>query len=439
MDRDRQSSRYRVPDGLAWVDEPLDDGSGALYLTQVPDGRTVLLEGSARLIWLVAVQGGEVATEVAALVGVSASEIEQDVRRFLSELADRGLLVDSEAPPGSSTAADGDVGGSRDVAADPPPPSRQSRTLTKVRRHVSMRLDQAVALAVRRLGPSLRTPAWDGDPRFALVTVNFSTTRYLKLMLLTLAEQDDLGLLRRIVICDNDSRDAPGPFLKALEADTDRVAVTRNARPASHAEGMRAALRALRRAERGDPSPANILLFCDTDVIFRRPDTLRAIADRFADGDVAFVGELRRHVFPYPEAQASFLAVRRDWAERRATAPWVDHGSPAYWLQRSIWRQGGRGEDFPSNADGYILHRGRSGVAAGRRLLTGYRRGSATDARPHFMGVPGGPAIWADVERHHHGMLEAPDAAAALAIADALASIPDPASANAPHNRGSNR
>lgn len=216
--------------------------------------------------------------------------------------------------------------------------------------------------------------------------------------------------MKRIVICDNGSQDEPEPFLTDLESRIDRVTVTRNSRPLSHARGMRRALKALREAERGEEKPANILLICDTDVVFRNPDTLRALADRFrSDDDVAFVGELRRHVFPHPEAQASFLAVRRDWAERRRTAPWVDHGSPAYWMQRSIWEQGGRGDDFPSNVGGYILHRGRSGVAAGQEQFPSHHLRTETYNNPHYMGVPGGAAIWRTIEDHHAGTLDSPE------------------------------
>ena len=72
--------------------------------------------------------------------------------------------------------------------------------------------DQAWAMTRHRLGPMAHEEQYDGDPRFALVTVNRSTTRYLKLMLLTLAEQQEFGLVRRIVIVDNASRDRAGSF-----------------------------------------------------------------------------------------------------------------------------------------------------------------------------------------------------------------------------------
>jgi len=397
-----------VPDNVASVDGAGQGTAGELYLTVVPDGKTVLLKDTARLIWLIAAEGGDVLAEVAALVGEPPEAIEADVHRFLADLTGRGLLATEEqATPGRppQAAASSRAGAHRAARTSV---GLDRSTWDKVRRHVLQRLDQAFALTVRKLGPAPKTPAWDGDPRIALLTVNFSTTRYLKLMLLTLAEQNDLDLLKRIVVCDNGSRDGAEPFLTDLESQVDRVTVTRHARPASHARGMRAALRALREAERGEDKPANILLFCDTDVVFRNPDTLRAVADRFRDRDVAFVGELRRGLFAYPEAQASFLAVRRDWAERRTTAPWVDHGSPAYWLQRSIWREGGRGDDFPSNMGGYILHRGRAGVAAAQEYLASHHRRTVTTSNPHFMGVPDGEQIWQTIEDAHASILHTP-------------------------------
>lgn len=400
---------YVVPPNIAWVDGADFGMAEELYLTVVPEGRTVLLKDTARLIWHVAAEGGDVLAGVAELVGLPPEQIADDVNGFLTDLVARGLLT--KRGEVATTEASQYPAAPATTAATP----RTNRlpfdrtTLDKVRRHAQQRADQVAALAARRLGPNPRTAAWDGDPRIALLTVNFSTTRYLKLMLLTLAEQKNLGLLTRIVICDNGSRDEPEPFLTELESRIERVTVTRNSRPLSHARGMRSALKALREAEKGEEEAANILLFCDTDVVFRNPDTLRALADRFrSDDGVAFVGELRRHLFPFPEAQASFLAVRRDWAERRRTAPWVDHGSPAYWMQRSIWQQGGRGDDFPSNRGGYILHRGRAGVAAAQEYLPSHHLGTVTYNEAHYMGVPDGAAIWQSIEDRHAGLIDSP-------------------------------
>jgi hypothetical protein len=287
----------------------------------------------------------------------------------------------------------------------------------RVRRRVEERVDQALTLVRWKWRPPVAEPRFDGDPRFALLTVNRSTTRYLKLLLLTLLEQSALSRVRRIIVCDNDSRDGGMDFLRRLSAAVPDIHVV--ARPAlalghSHAQGMRAAIQIRNRVEAGLPGPArsNLLLFIDPDVVFRNRDALADLGDVFREGDAAAAGELRDDLYPYPEAQASFLAVRSDWCARADVWPWVNHGAPSYWLQRSIWRAGGRIAHFPSNQGGYILHRGRAAIAAIAHSapLSSY---ATVPALPHFMGVPDGPAIWAAIEAQHEALL-APAAEASL-------------------------
>lgn len=96
MDTDHGHATYRVPDDIAWIDGTDASMGEELYLTKVPDGHTVLLTGSARLIWLVAAEGQSVLPAVAELAGVAPSAIEDDVHCFLRDLTLRGLLTRSE-------------------------------------------------------------------------------------------------------------------------------------------------------------------------------------------------------------------------------------------------------------------------------------------------------------------------------------------------------
>lgn len=272
---------------------------------------------------------------------------------------------------------------------------------------VEERVDQAWALGRKRAASANDVSGFDGDPRFAIVTVNFSTTRFLKLMLLTLSEQTGLERVRNVIIVDNASRDGGVSFVRALAARAKRIALVENRLLLSHARGMRRGLRFLDETDAAEPADqrANLVLSIDTDVIFRNPDTLTHLARPFVEDGAAAAGELRRGLYPYPEAQASFLAVRRDVYARSDVAPWVNHGAPAYWLQRSLWQAGLRVADFPSNAGGYILHRGRSGVAAAGayRPLSSYA--SIVNRGAHFMGVPGGAEIWSSTERKWDSLL----------------------------------
>ena len=99
---------------------------------------------------------------------------------------------------------------------------------------------------------------------------------------------------------------------------------------------------------------SNLLLFCDTDIIFRNTETLTDLATSLVAKNTAFAGELRYNLYPYPEAQASFFGLRRDCYARPDVVPFVHHGAPGYWMQRSLWRAGLHLADFPSNNGNYI-------------------------------------------------------------------------------------
>ena len=270
-------------------------------------------------------------------------------------------------------------------------------------RQAELKTDQAWTLLRWKLGSRPSVENFDGDPRLALITVNFSTTRYLKLMLLTLCEQRDLHRVHRIVIVDNDSRDGGKPFLRRLAACVRRLHLVENRFFPTHARGLRKGVAFLDQYEASCPTsrPCNLFLFCDTDVIFLNPRTLTDLTAALAEPKAALAGELRRGLFPYPEVQASFFLLRRDCYARPETVPFVHHVAPAYWMQRSLWRAQLRLVDFPSNRGAYILHRGRSGVAAARHHHPHSKVATIPDYDPHYMGVAEGEQIWANTENRH--------------------------------------
>ena len=96
------------------------------------------------------------------------------------------------------------------------------------------------------------------------MTVNRSTTRYLKLMLLTLAEQEELGIVRRLVIVDNGSRDGGAGFLGSLAAAVPRFELVTNRWFLNHARGMRSGVRTLAHAERNEASTATAPTSCSS-------------------------------------------------------------------------------------------------------------------------------------------------------------------------------
>jgi hypothetical protein len=282
------------------------------------------------------------------------------------------------------------------------------------RRQFAQYADRAWVWAGRRIIRSRRTHPFDGSPRFALLTVNFHTTRYLKLLLLTLSEQQFLGLIHRIVVCDNDSRDGGRAFLQELARRVPRVELIEHRRLLSHARGLRGCIRALDRVEVHLPARerCNLMLCSDTDVVFRSPETLIDLAGVAITHDAALIGEIRHGPNPTPDIQASFFVVRRDCYARRDVVPFVNDGSPAYRLQRSISAAGLTVVNFPTYSGGFVLHRGRSAVSATREFAprSAY---STVPAVAHFMGVPDGARIWAEIEARHAPLLE-PDAESQL-------------------------
>lgn len=268
-----------------------------------------------------------------------------------------------------------------------------------------MLVDRLVAMPWKRFGPGYVAEPVRGDPRLAMVIVNFSTTRYLKLLLLTLAEQEHLGLLHRIVLVDNGSRDGGRELVARLDDRIPAVHAVLRRHRLGHGPGMRAGVRALDRIDGRSDRPANLLLFCDADVVFRSPDVLSALAGTALASEPALVGEIRR-AYAEPDIQASFFMVRRDVHARRGVPPLVHDGAPAYRMQRAIFRSGSTVVDLRTNHGGLILHRGRAGIEAAQRYRPRHAYAAVRDAGPHFMGVPDGARIWAEVELRHADLLD---------------------------------
>ena len=91
-------TRYRIADDVAWVSrEDLDVGdSPTAYVTLLPRGGPITLEGSACLVWLALVDGGtldEIAATAAAMSDRDAAQIAGDVLALIEQLVDVGLAA----------------------------------------------------------------------------------------------------------------------------------------------------------------------------------------------------------------------------------------------------------------------------------------------------------------------------------------------------------
>lgn len=90
---------YTVPDDVAWVDgSTIASGGETVFLMRVPDGRPMVLTGSAAAIWTLAITGVDPVAGIAELTGEAEDVIAPDTLAFLADLVDRGLLAPRSAP-----------------------------------------------------------------------------------------------------------------------------------------------------------------------------------------------------------------------------------------------------------------------------------------------------------------------------------------------------
>lgn len=91
--------RYRIADDVAWVsEEDLDGGEEpTAYLTRLPKGPPILLEGSGCVVWLALEEGGtleEVIAAAASMTGAEADSISDDVATLVDQLVVIGVVTE---------------------------------------------------------------------------------------------------------------------------------------------------------------------------------------------------------------------------------------------------------------------------------------------------------------------------------------------------------
>lgn len=274
-------------------------------------------------------------------------------------------------------------------------------------------LDRATVVVGRFTSRSPRSvEAYDGEPRVALVTVSFNTKELTKLMLLTMAEQPWAKDLRRLVVVDNASQDGSFDLLRRLRSE--HTAVLQNPGSTSHGVGLRYALDWLEQAERALPEKqrCNLYWIVDSDIIFLRTDSLPVLCGEMTRTDASLLGELQFDLGE-PYAHPCCLLVRRDAYRNPAVLPFVDHGAPALWLERSLRRAGLRIRDFPVRRHEHIVHRGRGSIAAVNRLGLVHAYATVRDTA-HFHGNPAGSTRWQEAEQRHASRLGDDNDAAAI-------------------------
>lgn len=88
---------YRIADDVAWVSrEELDNGSSVTaYVTLMPHGGPLTMEGSACLVWLALDEGGtldEITAVAADMADIDRDQIRGDVLDLIEQLVGAGLV-----------------------------------------------------------------------------------------------------------------------------------------------------------------------------------------------------------------------------------------------------------------------------------------------------------------------------------------------------------
>jgi hypothetical protein len=86
--------RYAIADNVAWVSQDDLDGGDVptAYLTKVPKGMPILLEGSGCVVWLALAEGGTLEEITAASAHMSAAPVE-DIRDDVADLIDQLVVI----------------------------------------------------------------------------------------------------------------------------------------------------------------------------------------------------------------------------------------------------------------------------------------------------------------------------------------------------------
>ena len=87
-------TRYQIAADVAWVSqEDLDGGdTPTAYLTRLPGGPPILLEGSGCLVWLALAEGGTMEEITAAAAEMSESSVEA-ISDDVAELVDQLVAI----------------------------------------------------------------------------------------------------------------------------------------------------------------------------------------------------------------------------------------------------------------------------------------------------------------------------------------------------------
>jgi hypothetical protein len=239
---------------------------------------------------------------------------------------------------------------------------------------------------------------WSGKPeRVGVVMVSYNTV--------AVTAQAIYALLRtvrtpgiRLVVVDNASTDGSARLLTAL-AEAGLCELIANSEQRYHGPALTQAMDHLAATQTADGRVGPVWVL-DSDCIVLRPDTLSAGVDVMRSTGAGMVGQWSIDRWNRPGELLGLHCLLLDPAQvwRDPVAPFDDDGSPSQRLQESARQSGISSAELPFTRDGYVVHLGRTTLAALVRdesRSNRYFDWAQSHAEPHFMEEPAAPERYA--------------------------------------------
>jgi glycosyltransferase involved in cell wall biosynthesis len=243
-----------------------------------------------------------------------------------------------------------------------------------------------------------------GQPRVAIVVVNFNTARLISQLLFSLYRILGRSEFATVVVVDNGSTDGSRQILESLAA-AQLIHLVANAEQQYHGPALNQGISWLAdRQESADPAHRiRYVWTLDSDVVVLRRDTARDALGAF-DGTAAAVGQSQdnpvtsRAMRNNPSMLSPFSLILdpvQIW--QPSIPPFIEDGAPATGMQLAADADGLRLVSFPFVERGYLIHLGRGTlktIVDSRDTTNRYYEWAAGHNEPYYMGQEGAPSTY---------------------------------------------